>query len=74
MARDDSDILRQGAAVTVKDVTKEFVMHLRDGARIPVVQGLSFELSHGECVALMGPSGAGKSSVLQSITRAGARP
>ena len=66
MAR-DSDMPRQGAAVTVKDVTKEFVMHLRDGARIRVVQGLSFELFPGECVALTGPSGAGKSSILRMI-------
>ncbi len=67
MARDDIDMQHKTAAVTVDDVTKEFIMHLRDGARIPVVQGLSFEVFHGECVALTGPSGAGKSSVLRMI-------
>jgi len=42
-------------------------MHLRGGAKLPVVQGVAFAVAPGECVALGGPSGAGKSSILKMI-------
>jgi alpha-D-ribose 1-methylphosphonate 5-triphosphate synthase subunit PhnL len=42
-------------------------MHLRGGARLPVVRGVSFSVRSGECVALSGPSGIGKSSILKLI-------
>ncbi|QIB32807.1 phosphonate C-P lyase system protein PhnL [Ancylobacter pratisalsi] len=48
-------------------LSKTFVLHLREGARLPVVSGASFELHAGECVALGGPSGAGKSSLLKMV-------
>jgi alpha-D-ribose 1-methylphosphonate 5-triphosphate synthase subunit PhnL len=48
-------------------VTKTFVMHLRDGARLPVVAGVSFTVGRGECAVLGGPSGTGKSSILKMI-------
>jgi alpha-D-ribose 1-methylphosphonate 5-triphosphate synthase subunit PhnL len=48
-------------------VAKTFVMHLRGGARLPVVAGVSFDVSGGECVVLGGPSGTGKSSILKMI-------
>ncbi len=55
------------APLTVSDVAKSFTMHLRDGIRLPVIAGVSFELKAGECAVLGGPSGAGKSSVLKML-------
>ena len=48
-----------------RDVSKTFTMHLRGGAEIAVLRGLSFAVEAGECVALAGPSGAGKSTVMR---------
>ena len=49
----------------LRDVTKSFTMHLRDGIHIPVVRDVSFTVAPGECVVLGGPSGIGKSSILK---------
>ena len=51
----------------VASVTKAFTMHLQGGLRLPVVEGVSFDVHPGECVVLSGPSGAGKSSILKMI-------
>ncbi|MFG1429002.1 phosphonate C-P lyase system protein PhnL [Roseixanthobacter glucoisosaccharinicivorans] len=51
----------------VKGLSKAFTLHLRDGMRLPVVEGVSFEVRAGTCVALGGPSGAGKSSILKMV-------
>ena len=53
--------------LVVSDVAKSFVMHLRDGIRLPVVSGVSFSVKAGECAVLGGPSGAGKSSILKML-------
>lgn len=53
--------------IRLDDVAKTFVMHLRGGARLPVVAGVSFAVASGECVVLGGPSGTGKSSILKTI-------
>ena len=53
--------------VQLDRVSKGFTLHLRGGARIPVVSGVSFAVQPGECVVLNGPSGAGKSSLLRMI-------
>lgn len=53
--------------IVVEKVAKTFVMHLRDGARLPVVRDVSFNVRAGECVVLSGPSGMGKSSLLKMI-------
>lgn len=49
----------------VIDVSKSFTLHLQGGARLPVVESVSFTVDAGECVVLGGPSGAGKSSILK---------
>ncbi len=53
--------------VVVSEVSKSFTMHLRDGIRLPVVDGVSFAMRAGECAVLGGPSGAGKSSILKML-------
>jgi alpha-D-ribose 1-methylphosphonate 5-triphosphate synthase subunit PhnL len=51
----------------VREVSKTFTMHLRGGARIPVLSHISLSLNAAECLALVGPSGVGKSSLLRMI-------
>lgn len=53
--------------IVVEGVAKTFVMHLRGGARLPVVRDVGFHVAAGECVVLSGPSGMGKSSLLKMI-------
>ncbi|QYA13398.1 phosphonate C-P lyase system protein PhnL [Rhizobium sp. AB2/73] len=53
--------------LVVSEVFKSFIMHLRDGIRLPVVADVSFSVASGECVVLGGPSGIGKSSLLKMI-------
>ena len=48
-------------------LSKTFVLHLRDGIAIPVLDAVDFAVSAGECVALTGPSGAGKTTLLRSL-------
>ena len=56
-----------GELVRLQGVAKKFVLHLRGGAEIEVVDDVNFAVRSGECVALSGPSGAGKSSILKMI-------
>jgi alpha-D-ribose 1-methylphosphonate 5-triphosphate synthase subunit PhnL len=53
--------------VVVSEVSKSFTMHLREGIRLPVVEGVSFAIKAGGCAVLGGPSGAGKSSILKML-------
>ena len=55
------------AMIELNNAQKTFVMHLQGGVELPVVRGVSFHVSAGECVVLSGPSGAGKSSILKMI-------
>lgn len=54
-------------ALTLRDVTKTFTMHLQGGLRLPVLRNVTFAAAPGQCLVLVGPSGAGKSSVLKLI-------
>ncbi len=59
--------LPTGTLLRVESLAKAFTLHLRGGARLPVVDGAGFEVRAGTCVALGGPSGAGKSSILKMV-------
>jgi alpha-D-ribose 1-methylphosphonate 5-triphosphate synthase subunit PhnL len=55
------------APLVVTHLAKTFVMHLRGGLSLPVVDGATLSVASGECVVLGGPSGVGKSSILKMI-------
>jgi alpha-D-ribose 1-methylphosphonate 5-triphosphate synthase subunit PhnL len=55
------------AMIDISNAEKTFTMHLQGGLQLPVVRGVSFQVSAGECVVLSGPSGAGKSSILKML-------
>jgi alpha-D-ribose 1-methylphosphonate 5-triphosphate synthase subunit PhnL len=48
-------------------LAKTFTLHLQGGTRIPVLDGIGFDLQAGQCIALAGPSGAGKSTLMRAL-------
>ncbi len=61
--------MEQAPILRVRDLTKTFTMHVLGGKRVEALNGVSFDVSPGQCVALVGGSGAGKSSLLKCIYR-----
>lgn len=55
------------AAIEIDGLDKSFVLHLRGGTRLPVLQGLRLVVEAGECLVLQGASGSGKSTILRCI-------
>jgi alpha-D-ribose 1-methylphosphonate 5-triphosphate synthase subunit PhnL len=53
----------------IDGLSKEFIMHTRQDARIDGFSGVSLTLSAGQLIAVTGPSGAGKSSLLKCVYR-----
>lgn len=56
-----------GPVLQVSNLSKRFTLHLRGGLQLLVLDGLSFTVNAGECVALVGPSGRGKSTVMKCL-------
>jgi alpha-D-ribose 1-methylphosphonate 5-triphosphate synthase subunit PhnL len=55
--------------LSVESLSKEFIIHIRKGLRIPSFAGVSFTVAPGSLLAVTGPSGIGKSSLLKCIYR-----
>ena len=53
--------------IRARDLAKTFVLHNREGAKLPVFTGLDLIVAAGECVVLAGPSGCGKSSLMRCL-------
>lgn len=53
--------------IRVSNLCKSFSLHNQGGVVIPVMDRATFDVSPGECVALVGASGAGKSTVMRMI-------
>ena len=53
--------------LSVSGLGKHFTLHNQGGTVIPVLEGCSFDVHAGECVALTGASGAGKSTVMRIL-------
>ncbi|EIG9276532.1 phosphonate C-P lyase system protein PhnL [Salmonella enterica] len=53
--------------IRVENVSKTFVLHQQNGARLPVLQNATLAVKSGECVVLHGHSGSGKSTLLRSL-------
>src|ERR1051326_7689229 len=52
------------ALVEIKDVTK---VYKRDSFQVPVLNGITIDVSESDFLALMGPSGSGKTTLLNLI-------
>ena len=62
-------------AVEVVDLRKEFIRKEPRGRlrpkrrrRVPAIKGLTFDVAHGECVAILGQNGSGKSTMIRLLS------
>lgn len=53
--------------IEVRNLGKEFLLHLQGGLRLPILSAVDLDVDSGECVVLHAPSGAGKSTLLRCL-------
>lgn len=53
--------------IEIRNLGKEFTLHLQGGLRLPILSGVDLDVDGGECVVLHAPSGAGKSTLLRCL-------
>ena len=56
---------RKRHTAKVENLSKEFIMHIRNDAQIEGFEGICLEVEAGTLTAVTGPSGCGKSSLLK---------
>ncbi len=61
----NSPLTNSGAAISARGIERRFTDG--SGAPVPVLNGVTFEVAHGEIVAVAGSSGSGKSTLLQIL-------